>query len=282
MKNHFVKGATMRVYISADIEGVSGVVHGEHTARDGREHDYARMLMTEEVNACVLGALEAGAEKIVVNDSHGTMRNIYHEKLHTKAELILGAPKKLAMMEGISGDYDAVLFVGYHTRMGTDGILNHTFNGRVVRTIEVNGVELGEFGLNALVAGYFDVPVVFVSGCNLVAIEAEDCIPDIHQAIVKQTINRTTALNVHPVRARELIKEGTKKALLQREEIKPFTMEAPYTVKMVFLHTGQADAVEIVPFVKRTGPLTISFVTSDVLECYQLIRSSIMIASTVS
>lgn len=271
----------MKVFISADIEGISGVVHGEHTTRDGREHNYARMLMTKEVNACVQGALEAGAEKIVVNDSHGTMRNIYHEELHPKAELILGSPKKLAMMEGISSEFDAVLFVGYHTKMGSDGILNHTFHGGVVGSIEVNGIELGEFGLNALVAGHFNVPVVFVSGCNLVAEEARACIPGIHSAVVKKTINRTVAQNLHPVTARELIKESTKKALLDYKEIKPFILEGPYHVNMKFLHTGLADAVEILPFVKRVNPLTISFSTTDVLACYQLIRSAIMMASTV-
>ena len=271
----------MKIFISADIEGVSGVVHGEHTMRDGKEHDYARSLMTEEVNASILGALEAGAERIVVNDSHGTMRNIYHEKLHTKAELILGSPKRLAMMEGISSDFDAALFIGYHTKMGDNGILNHTFNGRVVRSIEVNGMELGEFGLNALVAGYFNVPVRFVSGCNLLAQEAEKCIPDIHRAIVKQTVNRMTALNIHPVIARELIKEGTKKALLDFEHSQPFTMEAPFTVKMEFLNTGLADAVEILPIMQRVDPLAIEFVTNDMLDCYRLIRSSIMLASTV-
>lgn len=272
----------MKVFISADIEGVSGVVHGEHTMREGREHDYARMLMTKEVNACVLGALEAGAARIVVNDSHGTMRNIYHEQLHTKAELILGTPKKLAMMEGISADFDAALFVGYHTKMGSEGILNHTFNGRVIRSIELNGVELGEFGLNALVAGHFNVPVVFVSGCNLVATEAKSLVPSIHQAIVKQTINRTTALNMHPVLARELIKESTEKALLACSEISPYRIEPPYIVKMTFLNTGQAAAVEILPYVKKLGPLEISFVCTDILECYQLIRSSIMIAGSIS
>ena len=272
----------MKIFISADIEGVSGVVHGEHTSRDGREHDYARRLMTEEVNACIQGALETGAEKIIVNDSHGTMRNLYHEQLHTKAELILGSPKKLAMMEGINADFDAVLFVGYHTKMGDNGILNHTFNGRVVRSIEVNGVELGEFGLNALVAGHFGVPVIFVSGCNLLAIEAERCVPGIHQAVVKQTISRTTALNVHPVEARALIKEGTKTAMENFEAIQPFTMAPPYRVKMAFLHTGLADAVEILPIVTRIDPLTISFTTDNVLASYQLIRSAIMMAASSS
>jgi D-amino peptidase len=268
----------MKVFISADIEGVSGVVHGEHTNRDGREHDYARMLMTKEVNACVEGALEAGAEKVVVNDSHGTMRNIYHEELHSKAELILGSPKKLAMMEGISSEFDAVLFVGYHTMMGSEGVLNHTFHGGVVGSIEVNGIEMGEFGLNALVAGHFNVPVVFVSGCNLVAEEARVCIRDIHSAVVKKTINQTVAQNLHPVKAREVVKEVTKKVLMDYKDIKPFVLEGPYRVEMKFLHTGLADAVEILPFVERVDPLTVAFSGDDVLGCYRLIRSLIMMA----
>lgn len=271
----------MKIYISADIEGVSGVVHSEHTLRDGREHDYARMLMTEEVNACINGALAAGAEKIVVNDGHGTMRNLYHEKLHPKSELILGSPKKLAMMEGINADFDAALFVGYHTMMGKNGVLNHTFSGKVIRSIKVNGKELGEFGLNALIAGHFQVPVIFVSGCDLVGKEAEECIPNIHKSIVKQTINRTTALNLHPETARDLIQEGTKKALLDYKEIKPFTLDSPYLVQIEFLHTGYADAVDILPYVNRETPLSISFTSNDILDCYQLIRSSIMIASSI-
>ncbi|MEI4769081.1 M55 family metallopeptidase [Psychrobacillus sp. FJAT-51614] len=272
----------MNIFISADIEGVSGVVHNEHTSRDGKEHDYARMLMTEEVNACIIGALEVGAKRIVVNDSHGTMRNIYHEKLHLNSELILGSPKKLAMMEGISSEFDAAFFIGYHTKMGQNGILNHTFNGKVIKSIEINGMEFGEFGLNALVAGYFNVPVIFISGCNLTVKEAEECIPNIYQSIVKETINRTTALNLHPMKARELIKEGTKKAILHYGQIKPFTIDPPYTIKIEFLNTGFTDAVEILPFVKRIEPLAISFENDNLLECYRLIRSSIMIASSTS
>lgn len=106
----------VKLYISADIEGVAGVVHSEHTTRDGREHDRARMLMTEEVNACIRGAVAAGANEIVVNDSHGTMRNIIPELLHTEASLISGSPKKLAMVEGLDETFDAAVFIGYHTK----------------------------------------------------------------------------------------------------------------------------------------------------------------------
>ncbi|KXH84077.1 M55 family metallopeptidase [Sporosarcina sp. HYO08] len=271
----------MKIFISADIEGVSGIVHGEHTARDGREHDYARKLMTEEVNACVLGALDAGAKEIIVNDSHGTMRNIFHEDLHPKAALISGSPKKLAMMEGLSDDFDAAICIGYHTMMGSNGILNHTFNGRVVKSIEINGQAFGEFGLNALVAGYFNVPTILVSGCDLVAQEAAACISNIHTIEVKQTINRTTALNKHPIVARELIKKGTTQAIKGRNDVPPFKIEPPYSVKISFLHTGLADAVEILPMVQRVDPLTISFVMRDFLDCYRMIRSTIMMAGAV-
>lgn len=270
----------MKVFISADIEGVSGVVHGEHTARDGKEHDYARVLLSEEVNACISGVLAAGAKEVVVNDAHGTMRNIYHERLHPKAELILGSPKKLAMMEGIDETFDAAFFLGYHTKMGSNGILNHTFHGGVVRAVVVNGVEVGEFGLNALVAGAKEVPVVFTSGCDLLIEEAKALIPSIHPALVKRTINRTVAQNLHPVKARERIEQVAQEALQQGSNISPFTMQGPFTFELKFLTTGLADAAEIMPSVERKDSLTVSFQTEDVVVGYQLIRSLIMMAST--
>lgn len=271
----------MKVYISADIEGVAGVVHGEHTVRDGKEHDYARKLMTEEVNACIQGAIEAGADEIVVNDSHGTMRNIYPDQVHSKAKLLMGAPKKLAMVEGLTEDYAAALFVGYHTRAGSNGILNHTFSGRVIKTVRVNGIELGEFGLNALVAGYFNVPTVFVSGCNLLAEEAKALVPDIRTAIVKESISRTAALNLSPRESCALIQQKTSESLKDIGSQTPFNMDGPFTIEIEFLNTGFADAVEIVPLYERSNPVTVRFTNEDWLHCYRLIRGAIMIAHSV-
>ncbi|MDF0726527.1 M55 family metallopeptidase [Cytobacillus sp. S13-E01] len=270
----------MKLYISVDIEGVSGVVHGEHTARDGREHDRARLYMTEETNACIESAIEAGVDEIVVNDSHGTMRNILLERLHPEAELISGSPKKLAMVEGIDASFDAAIFLGYHTRNGTNGILNHTFNGRVVRNIIINGKEYGEFGLNAAVAGYYRVPVIMVSGCNLVAEEAGNLIPNIHSAIVKKTINRTVARNLSPLKAQNIIKRETISAIKKRLEIIPFMIDSTAQVELSFLHTGQADIAEILPYVTRVNQITVSFCSKNIIEAYQIIRSLIIMAST--
>lgn len=262
----------MKVFISADIEGVSGVVHQEHTMRDGREHDRAREWMTREVNAAIRGALDAGASEIVVNDSHGSMRNIILEDMLPEADLIIGSPKKLSMMEGIDETFDAVLFLGYHAQMGENGVLNHTFNSRVIKAIRINGVAYGELGINALIASHYHVPVVFASGCQWLGAEAKSVIPNIETAIVKHTITRHSARNLHPVRVETIIREKAYQGINKRETIKPFTVEAPYYVEVEFLDTGIADAADISPVVERINPLTIGFTSNDMLTCYQMIR----------
>ncbi|MEE8443572.1 MAG: M55 family metallopeptidase, partial [Dehalococcoidia bacterium] len=144
----------LKVYISVDLEGISGVVHGDHTARDGKDYDMARRLMTLETNAAIEGAVDAGADEVVVNDSHGTMRNLLPEMLEPHAALITGTPKTLTQMAGVDDSYGAVLCVGYHARSGTQGILSHTISSRVIYDLRINGQSQGELGINAGIAGY--------------------------------------------------------------------------------------------------------------------------------
>src|SRR5690606_7047965 len=100
-------------------------------------------------NAAIEGALAGGAGEVVVNDSHGTMRNLLPDLLHPKAQLITGSPKPLSMMEGIDdGAYCCAMFVGYHARMGQPGVLSHTYHGAVVREVRLNGRAMGETGIN--------------------------------------------------------------------------------------------------------------------------------------
>ena len=155
----------MKIFVSCDIEGVSGVVNALlHTSVEGKDYGRARELMTGEASAVVEGAVKAGATEVVVNDSHGPMTNLLIEKLHPAATLITGAPKHLSMMEGIDSTFDAAVFVGYHSRMGTPGVLSHTISGGSVANVWVNDVLLGETGINAGIAGHFGVPVVLVAG----------------------------------------------------------------------------------------------------------------------
>ncbi|WP_096435174.1 M55 family metallopeptidase [Alteribacter populi] len=271
----------MKVFISADMEGVAGVVHQEHTHRDGREHDRARTLMTEEVNAAVEGALEAGATEILINDSHGTMRNLIPELVHNEADYIIGSPKMLAMMQGIDSSYDAAILLGHHARMGQDGILNHSFSGKVVQNIKVNGVDYGEIGINAAIAGVFGVPAVLVTGCQHAASEVEQLIPSVETAIVKQTVNRYTSRNLTPVKSQALIKQKMIDALNKKDEITPFVIEGPYVVEISYLHAGFADAAEVLPIVEKVDGVTHRFESNDFITAFRYIRSLITLASPV-
>jgi len=264
----------VRIYLSADLEGICGVVDVEHTRRDGREHDRARKWMVQEVNAAVEGALRAGAEKIVVNDSHGTMRNLLPEELHPEAELIIGSPKPMSMLEGLSKDFDGTFFIGYHARSGAFGVLSHTYSGRVVADLKVNGRSVGEPGLNGLVSNFYGVPVALISGDQFAVGEARDLFPGVVGVITKEAIGRYVAKCPSPEKARKMIEEGAFKAvnLLRSGDIKPIQVPSPIEIQLKFLNPGMADLAQILPGSERIDPLTLRYVAKNMSEAYKAIR----------
>lgn len=272
----------MKVYISVDMEGIAGVIHSDHTGRGNIDYELARELMTNEANAAIKGALQAGATDILVNDSHGTMRNIYPHLLRKEAKLISGTPKKLGMMEGISKVHDAAVLIGYHTRSMSQGVLNHTYSSKVIHSIDLNGEPFGEFGINSLVAGSFDVPVVFVSGCNLTINEAKEHVPNIYSTQVKQSINRVSTESLHPELACDLITKDVEEALRDRVSIKPYQLKNDsYTMEITFVNTLYADAAATLPFVEQINPLCIKVSGTNIKEMFLILRSLIMMASSV-
>jgi D-amino peptidase len=272
----------MKVFISADLEGVAGIVHGEHTLRDGKEHERARKLMTHEVNAAIEGVLEVNKRAtVVVNDSHGTMRNILPEELHEAAELITGSPKPLSMMQGMDSSFDAAFFVGYHARRGTySGVLEHTYHGGVVSDVVINGKPMGETGINAAVAGHFKVPVALVTGDRTVTEEARFILGKVDTVEVKEGVGRYAARCVSPSRAQMLIKEGASKALKNLKQFKPFKINPPIKLDVEFINTGMTEMAELVPGTKRIDGRTVSFVSDDYLEAFKVLRVMITLAGT--
>jgi len=269
----------MKVFISVDLEGISGVVHDEHTMRSGREHDRARKLMTGEANAAISGAFEAGASEVVVNDSHGTMRNLIPEELHEDAKLITGSTKPLSMMQGIERGFDAAFFVGYHARRGTlHGILDHTYSGATVSSFMINGQEFGETGMNALIAGCFDVPVVLVTGDSAVTSEAKNLLGNVETVTVKEAVSRWSARCLHPNKAREAIRQGTISALKRRSEISPFKLKPPYEMRMELMNAGMADIAELIPEAKRVAPRILTYSSDDFLKVYKAFRAMVTLA----
>ncbi len=262
----------MRVFISVDMEGISGVVAWPQTERGQDDYERMRRLMTQEANAAIEGALQAGATEVLVNDSHGGMRNIILEDLCPDAKLITGDRKPMSMMEGVGPGFDAVFLIGYHSQASSLGVLNHTYTGRVVH-YSVNGKVMGETGMNALIAGFHGVPVVLVSGDTVVTAEARELLGNVETVAVKEPHSQFSAACLHPTKARALIKEGATRALQNLGQYKPLKPGTPSTVKLEFQNSGCADAASIMPGSVRVDPVTIEFTAPDYLLAYRGART---------
>jgi len=271
----------MKVFISADIEGISGIVSKAHTTSQGYDYQRARMLMTQEVNAAIQGALDAGAEEILVNDAHGSMTNILIEELNPKASLITGTPKMLGMMEGIDSSFDAAVFIGYHSRMNSSGILSHTYHGNVVSDITINGKASGEFYINASVAGSFGVPVVMVSGDDVLKKEVFEINEDIESVVVKTSQGRYAAKCMAPLNARNLIRERTREALHQVEKIQVTQTEGPIELKIRFINSGYAEVASLMPRTTLVEPSVVAYRAENIVECYRAVMALIKIAASL-
>lgn len=264
----------MRIFISVDMEGITGVAAGRHVNPESREYDRFRRLMTHDANAAVQGALDAGADQVVVCDGHGPMTNLLIEELHPAARLISGSNRLLGQMEGIDdpGGFDAVFFVGYHQREGGgDGILNHTLIGRIVYEVRLNGEPVDEAAINGALAGAFGVPVALVTGDNAVCEDAERRFEGVITAPVKKAIDRVTGLSMGVERARALIqgRAGAAVEAVRRGQVEPYRVEPPVTFEVDFKRTACARVCTLFPGVDRRGPRTVAVTAGDVVTAFK-------------
>lgn len=250
-----------RVFISVDMEGLAGVVSGSDVSASGRDYAHFRTIMAGETNAAVEGALAAGASYILVRDSHGAKTNLLPGEVDPRAHLLRGqstGPKN--MMEGIDSTFDAVVFIGYHAGAGMpDAILEHTSTGNVV-DFSINGVSLPEGGYNALVAGLYGVPVVFVAGDQAVVDQMRSLVGPVGGVAVKQEI-ADASLGMSPAAARDAIRSGVEQAIRSRDRARPWRLQAPYTM---VLKVKEDRA--LYPRARRTGPGEVTFTSDSLLE----------------
>jgi D-amino peptidase len=275
----------MKVLISADMEGTCGVsswvqVTPSENASAGEPHnqgeyDRARHRMTAEVNAAIEGALEGGADEVIVNDSHDGMRNLIADSLHPSCRFISGNDKPLSMMQGIDiEDMGCAFFTGYHAKAGTPGgPLAHTWSGWV-NDVRFDGRSTGEFGINAAIAGHFGVPITLVAGdekavAQTIAWVGDKCVG----VAVKEGLSTTSALHLHPLKAQELIREGARQAVKNAKTAKPYLLPKNVTVEIDFEHQSRADYAARVPRVERVGERTISYKPADGVELITIFRA---------
>lgn len=273
----------MKVFISADMEGTTGLTNKAQLVAEGAEYQRFQKLMTGDVNAAIAGAFDAGASEVVVNDSHWMMRNILVEELDSRAQLISGFNKPMCMIEGIDETFDAAIFTGYHARAGTDrGVGNHTILGREIIEIRLNGQPVGETAINAAIAGHFGVPVVMVAGDDMVAREAREYLGDVETAVVKTGLDRWVAKCLTPAASGKLIRETAARALSKVENFRPYKVQTPVTFELEFMSTSEATLASWLPGVVREGPRTVSLVGEDPLRAFRACLACILVAWTAS
>ena len=216
----------MKIFISADIEGVAGVVTPQQGQPGNEEYQRARRLMTEEVNAAIAGAFAGGATSVLVNDSHGPMVNLLPELLDPCAELLLGRPKPMNMFCGLEADFAGVLCIGYHSGAGQHGVLSHTVNGFALAGIRVNGIDCAEATLYGAYAGSLGVPVLQLTGDDRMEAQCAPHFPGVHVAAVKRALGQRAARALSPEAARNLIRIEAERAVRERDQYRPFSRGA--------------------------------------------------------
>jgi D-amino peptidase len=235
----------MKVFLSIDIEGVTGTVSWRQCGRpDGDHWDYpfARRMMTHDVNAAIRGARRAGATEIVVKDSHGNSKNLLVDQLDPGVRLVSGHGSGTdGMMQGIDGSFDAAALIGYHAMAGAlAGVMEHTITGGIHR-LWINGAPAGEIALSAGVAGRYGVPLVAISSDGAGCREAAGLVEGIKTATVKEGLGRYMSDLLHPEQTGGLIEDAVARGLERRAQIRPWLPDEPTTVRIEFNRAEEAD-----------------------------------------
>lgn len=272
----------MDVYVSIDLEGVAGIVaRSQVIPAETYAYRQACRLMTEEANAAVRACAEAGATRIVVNDSHARMLNLDPELLDPRAECSIGFPKPYYMMAGIGPRFGAALFLGYHGGAGSaPAILDHTYSSRTFRAVRLNGVRQTETTLNATLAGHHGVPVAMVSGDEATCAEARSALgPDLPTVATKAAFGSEAAYSLHPSVARERIAAAAREGLQRVEagHLRPFVVEPPYVLECDVHTSLAADYGSTIPGVERPAGRTLRFSHDDYPTVFRALLSMSML-----
>ena len=255
-----------KVYISADMEGVAGVVTADQLGPPGFEYERFRGFMTDEVLAAIEGARAAGATEFLVSDSHGNGENLLIERFPKDVQIVRSWPRPLAMMQGIDGTFEAALFVGYHaSTTNPEGVRAHTMSSAHLADLRLNGVSMPEAGLNAAIAGHYGVPVAMISGDDAIVKEAQALLGPIGGAVVKWNYGFHSARTLTPAAACDVIREAARRAIAEPRR-KPYVVTTPVTLDLRFKNYRPAEVLAYLPIVERTDAHAIRFRGKDVLE----------------
>ncbi|MGH7459771.1 MAG: M55 family metallopeptidase [Longimicrobiales bacterium] len=263
----------LKVYISVDMEGITGVVSNEQLGPAGFEYQRFREFMTAEALAAIQGARDAGASEIVVSDSHGNGQNLLIERLPADVTVIRSWPRPLMMMEGIDSSFHAAVFIGYHSgTTNPKGVRAHTISSARLAAVELNGRAMPEAGIKAAIAGHFGVPVVMISGDDATIEETRALLGDVEGAVVKRALSFHAAATRTPEAGQALIRERVKSALQRRSSFKPFVLTGPIRLDVTFKNYRPAEMLAYLPIVERITAHAIRYMGRTMIDISKFIE----------
>jgi D-amino peptidase len=259
----------LKVYISADMEGITGVASVDQLGPANFEYQQARTWMTAEVLAAIQGAREAGATEFVISDSHGNGESLLIDKFPSDVPITIvrSFPRPLGMMEGIDSSFAAVIFIGYHaSTSSTTGVRAHTMSSALLTRIALNGTSMSEAGINAAIAAHFGVPVVMITGDDAIVAESQQRFGAIEGVAVKRAIGFHSTATLTPEVAQAMIRGHAKTAVGRRASMRPYALTKPITVEVSFKNYRPVELLGYLPNIQRIDSHTVRYVARDVLD----------------
>jgi D-amino peptidase len=262
-----------KIFISVDMEGITGVVQPAQLGPEGFEYQRAREWMTGEVNAAIAGIRDAGPADLVVCDSHGNGQSVLIDLLPDDVRIVRGFPRPMEMMQGIDESFAAAVFIGYHASEWTaNAVRGHTISSARLLGVKLNGQEVSEGIYNAALAGQFGVPVAFVSGDRLAVTQVQQVAPSAEGAIVKEPYGYHSAVTVTPARGRAMIRDGLKRAMSSIGSLRPYRVNAPIALEVGFKLTIDAERAAFVPGLTRSDAHSVKGTFKDMTEITKLLQ----------
>jgi D-amino peptidase len=265
----------LKVYISADMEGITGVASVDQLGPSSFEYQQAREWMTGEVLAAIQGARDAGATEFVVSDSHGNGESLLMDRFPNDIPItvIRSFPRPLGMMEGIDSTFGAVIFIGYHaSTSSTTGVRAHTISSALLTKISLNGVSMSEAGINAAIAAQYGVPVVMLTGDDAIVAETKSRLGPIEGVAVKRAIGFHSTATLTPEVARRMIREHAASAIKRRGEMRAYSISRPITLEVSFKNYRPVELLGYLPNVQRIDSHTVRFIGRDMVDVSKFIE----------
>ncbi len=256
----------MKIFITADIEGITGAAHWDETESTNDYFQQLREQMTAEVTAACEGALNAGATEIWIKDAHGWARSIIPAKLPREIHLIRSwSGHPFSMMQEVDDSFTAAMAIGYHSRAGSNGSpLAHTMTGKMT-SYKINGQYASEFMISSYTASFVNVPMVFLSGDSMICEEGRALIPALTTEAVMYGVGDST-VSIHPHVAVDRIRAGVEAAL--KADVSKCKLKLPehFSVELRYRRHPDAYSASFYPGASVIDAHTIGYETDNYFD----------------